>query len=53
MAQSVMRSPQWKLASAQLKNNLADAIVSNDAGKIAMALSRIGSVEGSKLAPTP
>ena len=48
-----LKAPQWKLASAQLKNTLADAIVSNDAGKIAMALSRIGSVEGSKLAPTP
>ena len=49
MAQAAMRSPQWKVASAQLKNNLADAIVANDAGKIAMALSRIASVEGSKL----
>src|SRR5436190_13762978 len=49
MAQSTMRSPAWKLASAQAKDRLADAIVSNNAGKIAMALARISAVEGSKL----
>jgi|SRR5436190_644967 len=50
MAKRVIESPAWRLASAQAKDRLADAIVSNDAGKIAMALARISAVEGSKLA---
>ncbi len=52
MARSVMQSPQWRFASAQIKDRLADAIVSNDVNKIAMALARVTSVEGSK-ASTP
>lgn len=41
-AGSVFNSPRWKLASAQAKDALASAIVSNDVTKIATALSRIG-----------
>ncbi len=49
MARSVMQSPAWRLASAQLKDDLANAIVKNDAGKIAMALARISGVQASKV----
>jgi len=48
-AKSVIASPQWRLASAQAKDRLADAIANNDAGKIAMALSRITTVQASKV----
>jgi hypothetical protein len=50
MAQATIRSPQWRLASAQAKDRLAEAIIANDADKIAMALARITSTQGAKLA---
>ncbi len=49
MAKTAMASPQWKFVSARLKNDLADAIVANQAGRIAATLTRIGAVESSKL----
>jgi hypothetical protein len=49
MATMVFNSPRWKLASAQAKDALADAIVSDDAGRIATALGRIAAVQGSKI----
>jgi hypothetical protein len=49
MATSVFSSPRWKLASAQAKDSLADAIMANDLGKISTALGRIGAVQGSKI----
>lgn len=50
LAQATFNSPRWKLASAQMKDALAEAIASNDAGRIAGALARITSTQGSKLA---
>lgn len=49
LAQSTFNSPRWKLASAQMKDALAEAIASNDAGRIANVLARIGATQGSKL----
>lgn len=49
MATTVFSSPRWKLASAQAKDALADAIMTNDVGKISTALGRIGVVQGSKI----
>lgn len=40
-ANAIFTSPRWKLASAQTKDALADAIVSNVPGKIAAVLARI------------
>jgi len=49
MAKTTMASPAWKFASAQAKDRLADAIVSNDVGRIVMALTRITSTQASKV----
>jgi hypothetical protein len=48
-ADSVFQSPRWKLASAQTKDAIANAITSGDAGEIVRALSRVGAVEVSKI----
>jgi hypothetical protein len=49
MAQKAMTSPQWRLVDARLRNRLADALVNNNAGELAVVLSRINAVEGSKI----
>lgn len=49
MAQMAFKSPRWKLMSAGWKDDLADAIVGNDVGKIATLLGRVTAVEGSKI----
>jgi hypothetical protein len=49
MAKQAISSPGWRFASAKIKDQLADAIVANDVGKIVMALTRITSVQGSKV----
>lgn len=49
MARTAFSSPRWRLASAQAKDRLADAIVSGNASQMAVALTRIGAVEGSKV----
>jgi gas vesicle protein len=51
MANAVFTSPRWRLASAQAKDRLAQAIMDNDASEIAASLSRITAVQGSKLVP--
>lgn len=47
--QQMFKSARWQLASAQVKDRLATAIVNNDASGIATALSRIGAVESAKV----
>lgn len=49
MAHSVFTSPRWRLASAQAKDALAEAIASGRVSNIATALSRIGAVQVSKV----
>jgi hypothetical protein len=49
MAQAAFNSPKWKMMSAGWKDDLASAIVNDDAGKMATLLARVGSVEGSKI----
>lgn len=46
---TVVSSPRWKLASAQMKNSLADAIMSGKTDQIVSVLARITAVEGSKV----
>lgn len=41
MAQSVFTSPRWRLASAQMKNTLAEALVNGKPSAVADALARI------------
>src|SRR5690606_16301779 len=54
LAESVFTSPRWRLASAQMKDKLADAIVNGKVDQAAAILSRITAVQGSKLAaPSP
>lgn len=48
-ATTVLHSPRWKLASAHLKDALADALMSEQPGRIAYALGRIAAVQGSKV----
>lgn len=50
LADATFKSPRWKLASAQMKDALAEAIASNDAGRVASALARIAAVEGPSVA---
>lgn len=47
-ARGVIQSPQWRFASAKLKDQLAEAIVANDVGRVMMTLTRIAGVQGSK-----
>jgi hypothetical protein len=49
MANAVFTSPRWKLASAQMKDALAQAIVENDVSKVASVLARVSAVQGSKV----
>lgn len=51
-ANRAFTSPRWRLMSAQYKHDLAEAIVSGEAGKVASLLGRVTAVEGSKLVPT-
>lgn len=48
MANAVFTSPRWNLASAQMKDRLAEAIAANNLSGITTALARIGAVESSK-----
>lgn len=49
MAQMTFQSPRWKLASAQAKDALAEAIAGNDLSGIVNALGRITATQGSKV----
>jgi hypothetical protein len=48
-ATSVFTSPRWRLASAQAKDKLAEAIMSGNLTQIAEQLSRITATQGSKV----
>jgi hypothetical protein len=48
-AARVFASPRWKLASAQVKDKLAEAIESGNQDRITSALSRVLAVEGSQV----
>lgn len=48
LARTVFESPRWKFISAQMKNDLADAIASGTPQKVTNALSRIAAVQGSQ-----
>lgn len=50
MAQAAFNSPKWKMLSANFKDDLAEAIVSNDVSRIATLLGRVSAVQGSKVA---
>jgi hypothetical protein len=50
MAQQVFTSPRWRFATAKMKDRLAAAIESGNVSRIAMALVRVGAVQGSKTA---
>lgn len=49
MAKTAFESPRWKLVDARMKSALADAIQSGSASRMAMTLSRISAVQGSKV----
>lgn len=49
--QASFNSPQWKLASAQAKDRLAEAIASGNSSNIMAALSRILATQTSKVTP--
>jgi len=48
-ARAVVTSPRWRLLDARIRNQLADAIVSNNVGHVTLALARISAVQGSKV----
>lgn len=48
-ARAVVTSPRWRLMDARVRDQLADAIVSNNVGNLSLALARIGAVQGSKV----
>lgn len=52
MANSVFTSPRWRMVDAQMRNQLADAIVSGNAQRLTSTLGRIAAVQGSKLPAT-
>lgn len=49
MLERAITSPRWALTSAHLKNNLAEALASGKATRIAGALSRITAVQASQV----
>jgi hypothetical protein len=49
MLNSVFQSPRWKLASAQMKDSLAEAITSGNVSRAATILGRIGANRGAAL----
>lgn len=49
MVEKAITSPSWKMVDAQLRNKLADAITAGSRGQVLSTLSRIASVQGSKL----
>ena len=49
LADAAFSSPRWQFASARVKDDLADAIVNGKVDKAAQALSRVLSVQGSKV----
>jgi hypothetical protein len=50
MASAAFRSPRWKLASARMKDDLADAIMSGNVSRIANVFGRISANRGGALA---
>jgi hypothetical protein len=53
MARAVMTSPRWRLVDARLRDQLADAIMSNKVDRITTALGRISATQGAKVGTTP
>lgn len=53
MARAVMTSPRWRFADARLRDQLADAIMSNQVERITTALGRISATQGAKVGATP
>lgn len=53
MARAVMTSPRWRFVSAHLRDDLADAIMSNQVPRITAALGRISASQGAQLAANP